>query len=274
MTELESPDLRTEEPSFLADQPPDAPPTVKALMVKYGWLTGLAGMGISVVGSWLLSRDAAKLSLGPRVIHTTGLLIMLGGAGVALLGYRLPWLSKIFGSLFAVTQHGSNDMSHTGTAGYTGQSVKSLSIAALCAGPPLAMILVVVLWLVPNWLAGLVIYFLSVVFAVAAVITISSGNKWQRAFALGAMVPLLGLCVQLWFTLPMATARSGGYGSNYPPGAFGELAEMGRVIEYVGTTRAGTVLTWFTSAFAGVVAVAVRAVLYRINELPRKSGGD
>jgi hypothetical protein len=37
------------------------------------------------------------------------------------------------------------------------------------------------------------------------------------------------------------------------------------VLSYVGGSRVGTVITWIAAAFTGLVAVAVRAMLYRIN---------
>lgn len=271
MSELDEHATNTSDPSvpvasYLADDPPPEPPTLRSLLIKYGWRAGAVGMGVTVLGSWQLSLAWAKHSLLPQVIHSVGLIIMLGGCGVALLGYRLPWLIRMANALGDYSRSQRNPIGEVDKSAETQQGLRSFWLTALCGGPPLVIILLLVMWALPAWAAGLVIYIVNILLAVTAVVTIGSGSRLQRAFALGAMIPLFCLIMELWFVSPASASRfSGSSGSYGDPSFLDDMRKIGLVLDYVGQSRLGAVIIWIASACAGALAVGVRVVLYRIN---------
>jgi hypothetical protein len=237
------------------------------MLVKFGWRAGLVGMAVTVLGSWQLSLDANKNALLPQVIHSVGLIIMLGGCCVALIGYRLPWLIRVGNALSQIVLSDRAPIAGGGGTAESKPALRSVVVVALCAGPPLVMSFLLAMWVIPAWMAGLVIYVLNIGLTVTAVVTIASGSRWQRAFALGALIPLTFLIIELWFAPLFAVGRSGGFGGSYGESSFlVELRRVSMVLSYVGESRIGTVITWIAAAFTGMVAVAVRALLYRINQ--------
>ncbi len=254
-------------PSYLADPPSPQPPTLRTLFIKYGWLAGAVGMAVTVLGSWQLTLPAAKHSILPELIHSVGLIIMLGGCGAALIGYRLPWLIRMANALRDYSQPQRNPLADGNQNAETKQAMRSFWLSVLCGGPPLAVVFMLAMWVLPAWAAGLIIYLVTVLLTVTAVVTIGSGSRLQRAFALGAMIPLFCLILELWFASPASAARFGGSsGAYYGDLSFlAEMRKVGIVLDYVGQSRLGAVIIWMAAACAGALAVGVRVALYRIN---------
>jgi hypothetical protein len=237
------------------------------MLIKYGWRAGAVGMGVTVLGSWQLSLDTLKHAILPQVIHSVGLIIMLGGCCVALIGYRLPWLIRVGIALRDITFTERTRNAGGGRTPESTQTLWSVGLAVLCGGPPLVIILLLVMWAIPPWAAGLVICVANMLFLVKAFVVVSSGSRLQRAFALGAIVPLTFLILQLGLVMLIALGNSAaGFGSSYGnPGFSDEMRRLSVTLAYVGAYRAGAVIIWIAAVGCGAVAVAVRIALYRIN---------
>jgi hypothetical protein len=252
--------------SYLADDPPPEPPTLRTMLIKYGWRAGAVGMGVTVLGSWQLSLDTLKHAILPQVIHSVGLIIMLGGCCVALIGYRLPWLIRVGIALRDITLAERTRSEGGGRTAESKQTLRSVGLAVLCGGPPLVTILLLVMWVIPAWAAGLVICVANMLFMVKAFVVVSSGSRLQRAFAMGAIVPLTFLILQLGLVMLIALGNSAGFGSSYGNPSFSaEMRRLSVTLAYVGAYRLGAVIIWIAAVGCGAVAVAVRIVLYRIN---------
>ena len=240
---------------------------VKSKVVRFGWVTCLAGLIVTLIGARQLATEGAFPTALPRLIHSLGLIILLVGFSVALLGYRLPGLLAIFQWPRSSRSRRRRAMERSPEELRSRLRRKRLVSTCLWLGGAWLGISLVILGLAPDWLAGLYISASTLVLTSSAAVIIVGGSDLQRAFAIGAIVPLASLGHQLWFgSFSAVTSRAiwAGYSGG---GASGGLDWILPLFESLGATARWMVLAiWLAALLGGLLAMGVRIVLDYLNE--------
>ncbi len=247
----------------------------KSKAVRFGAVTCIVGLIVTLIGARQLAMEGPMPSALPQAIHSLGLVILLVGFSLALLGYRLAWLSAIARSLRA-----SGDRWRRATAGSREEKAwrakaRRRVLIPLCTGYAFGVISLVVIWLSPSWLAGLYIYAMTLFLTSSALVVIASGRRIQRAFAIGAIIPLAISTYHLWIgCIPPGVTSRGMWASYGGQGILSELELYWLLVEAVGrNARLIVSVLWLAALLTGLSAVAVRIVLQRVNE-PKKATSE
>lgn len=232
--------------------------------IRAGWLICAVGVVFTLFGASQLAGGGWDTP--GRAVHTLGLLVLLGGFGTALLGYRLPWFAALIRSFR------SSGIRQEGTSmpvnGKRGQS--NLLITALTVGAGFCMFSLLLLWFSPPLIAGLYILATTFFLTAAAVIVISSGTRLQRAFCMGAVIPLVFSVLHMWVFSVSSLRPARRY-----PSLMEELEVLADMLSAVGVgMRLPVLVTWMATLVFGCSALGVRFVVYHVNQEGEDSRSD
>lgn len=255
---------------------------LKRKVVRAGWIVFVVGVVVTLIGTRQLAVARSSFSGGGREIHTVGLLILLGGGLIALSGYRLPWLFAVARLLSSMDDEtGAAVRSRTAAAARKVWLSTRLVILILVVGVALWALSVVAVTLLPEFIAGFILVALTLILCAGSIILIASGPRLQRAFGVGAVMPLIMAVGLLW----VHCVSLFGPGSRFPsysryrdsfPERIGDDIELtARFTESVGVIlRAPILALWITALIMGIVAIGMRMALSAVTREDRASLSD
>ncbi len=210
---------------------------------------------------------------GAHAVHSVGLLILLSGFALALIGYRLPWLIAIFRTLQARdTRNTTRDNSHGALNPVNGVRSLQLTLAfAVFLVFGLVPLSVGILLLTPHFIAGLFIATVTFALAAAAVVVIASGTPLQRAFGIGAAIPLLlAVCNFAIYGFASVGPWSHRGINTYSNDLWGSIefqfeAAMEALAMFGAGMRLSIWFVWLTALVLGCAALGARVLLKYVN---------
>ncbi len=166
---------------LISDEHRESSNRSKYKVVRAGWITCIVGLIVTLAGARQLATGGDAFSATARTIHSTGLVIMLAGFGIALLGYRLPWLVAVTRSLSssvgrraALTTNAANRSSGT-------RHLSQVTMAILLSFCGWCILSLILIWLGPSSLVGLYICLMTFFLTSATIVVIANGSPLQRS---------------------------------------------------------------------------------------------
>ncbi len=236
----------------------------KQALIRIAWLLALAGLVLTLAGNLLRGGRDLPLSPTANVCRSCGLLVMLGGALVALLAYRLPWLAAAVRE-FRVREP-SGEPRTAPSPPSPGRYAWGFALLAMVLVVVISLLLLLILDAIQ--LVGIYAGVLTLLLFTAALIGMVLGTPALRGASLGAITPLLFGVWLLWtFTLSYSSSPLGPR-RGYRPGSVWEYVEMqvdwlGDLLSLVGFSTGVLAVYWVLAFALGSVGFGVYLVLRR-----------
>jgi len=158
-------------------------------VTQSGGILFFVGLLLTVAGASQMARiGKAYVSAIWGVSHRAGLLIVLAGASLALLGYRIPWIGRIVRQNPTASLKGGRSMDSDEPTGNAAHDSLMPVLPLFGVSVAAAAVLSGFVWFLPALESTLLSVLLTVMIPLATLVVLVYGTSWQRTYAIGMAV--------------------------------------------------------------------------------------